>query len=205
MNTTAVAMPLALVVAVVVPPAKVPLAPVPGAANVTTTPFTGLLPASFTIACSCVAKAAPIVALCPDPADTTMLDGVEVFVKLKLADGVTPVTPAVTANAPVVVFAVKVGAVATPLAFVLAVTVVNPPVNVPPAPLEGAVNVTVTFASRLPPASFTVAVSAVANAAPIAALWGVPVVAAMLAAGPAMFVRLKLAEGLTPVTLAVTE
>ena len=66
-NTTDVATPLALVVAVFTPPAKVPLAPVVGAVNVTVTPLTGLLPASFTVACSEVAKAVLIVALCGVP------------------------------------------------------------------------------------------------------------------------------------------
>src|SRR5207249_558398 len=48
-NTADVATPL-VVVAVFTPPAKVPLAPFPGAVNVTTTPFTGLFPASVTVA-----------------------------------------------------------------------------------------------------------------------------------------------------------
>jgi hypothetical protein len=54
------------------------------------------------------------------------------------------------------------------------------------------------------PASFTVACSVVVNAVLIVALCGVPAVAAMVAASPGMFVRLKLAGVVTPVALAVT-
>jgi hypothetical protein len=49
-NVTDVATPLAFVVAVFTPPANVPLAPLPGAVNVTVTPETGLLDASLTVA-----------------------------------------------------------------------------------------------------------------------------------------------------------
>ena len=84
-------------------------------------------------------------------------------------------------------FAVKVGAVATPLLFAEAVAVVRPPLNVPPAPLAGAVNVTVTLLSRLLLASFTVAASAVAKLVLTVALCAVPAVTVMLAAGPRLF------------------
>jgi hypothetical protein len=77
------------------------------------------------------------------------------------------------------------------------------PLNVPLAPLAGAVNVTVTPLSGLLPASLTVACSAVVNAVLTVALCGVPAVAVMLAAAPALLVKLKLA-GATPDTLAVT-
>jgi hypothetical protein len=49
-NTAAVAIPLAFVVAVFTPPANVPLAPDPGAVNVTTTPLTGFPNPSVTVA-----------------------------------------------------------------------------------------------------------------------------------------------------------
>src|SRR6266853_6820914 len=64
----AVATPCALVVAVFTLPAKVPLAPVPGAANVTVTPLTGLLRESLTVACRDVANGVLIVVLCGVPA-----------------------------------------------------------------------------------------------------------------------------------------
>ncbi len=99
--------------------------------------------------------------------------------------------------------AVKAGAVATPLALVVAVAVAEPP-KVPLAPPAGAVKVTVAPLTGLPPASFTVACSAVANTVLTAALWGVPALAAMLAAAPALLVRLKLADVATPATDAVT-
>jgi hypothetical protein len=56
-NTAAVATPLVFVVAVFTPPANVPLAPDPGAVNVTITPLTGLPKASVTVASRFVAKA----------------------------------------------------------------------------------------------------------------------------------------------------
>jgi hypothetical protein len=74
-NTGAVATPLAFVVAVFTPPAKVPLAPLVGAANVITTPLTGLFSESLTVACSWAANAAPTVALCGVPAVAVMLAG----------------------------------------------------------------------------------------------------------------------------------
>src|SRR3954471_2872253 len=99
-------------------------------------------------------------------------------------------------------FALKLGAVATPLALVT--TVADPP-NAPLGPLPGAANVTETPETGLPAASFTVACSAVANTALTTALWGVPAVAVMLAADPAVFVRLNVAGDATPLAVAVTE
>ncbi len=75
MNTAAVATPDALVVAVVTPPAKVPLAPLVGAANVTVTPLTGLLKESLTVACNCVANAVLTVALCGVPTLAVIVAG----------------------------------------------------------------------------------------------------------------------------------
>jgi hypothetical protein len=61
-NTAEVATPLAFVVAVLAPPANVPLGPVcAGAVNVTVTPETGLLPASFTVTCNGDANDVPTV------------------------------------------------------------------------------------------------------------------------------------------------
>jgi hypothetical protein len=97
--------------------------------------------------------------------------------------------------------------VATPLALVVAVKTVPPlvpPANVPLAPLEGEVNVTVALLTRFPLASFTVAVIAVVKAVPIVALCGVPDVAVMLAGAPALLVSEKEAFVTTPDTEAVT-
>jgi hypothetical protein len=99
--------------------------------------------------------------------------------------------------------AVNAVAVATPLLLVVAVAVAELP-NFPLAPLAGAVKVTTTPLTGLLPASLTVACSAVANAVLTVALCGVPAEAVMLAAVPAVFVRLKLAGVATPETLAVT-
>ena len=91
MKTAAVAMPLLLVVAVTTPPAKLPLAPDPGAAKVTVTPLSGLLPESFTMACRLVVKAVLMVALCGVPAYVAMDAGVPgLFVSAKLAGAATP-------------------------------------------------------------------------------------------------------------------
>ena len=72
------------------------------------------------------------------------------------------------------------------------------------APEPGAVKVTVTPLSGFPPESFTVACNAEPNAVLITAVCGVPAVAVMDEALPAVLVRAKLAEPLTPETLAVT-
>ena len=78
-------------------PLKTPLDPVVGAANVTVTPLNGLLPLSFTNACSSVAKGRFTVVLCELPALTATLAGTgTVFVRLKLAGVPTPATLAVT-------------------------------------------------------------------------------------------------------------
>ena len=96
-KTAAVAIPDELVVAVVTPPANVPPAPLPGAAKVTITPFTGLLPASFTVTWNCVVNAVLTVALCGVPAVAVMLAAGPVrLVKEKLAVEATPETEAVT-------------------------------------------------------------------------------------------------------------
>jgi hypothetical protein len=92
-----VATPEALVTAVFTPPAKVPLAPLKGAANVTVTPLKGLPPASFTVACKGLAKAVLIGALCGVPPVAAMDAGAPtVLVNAKLAVVASPDTDAVT-------------------------------------------------------------------------------------------------------------
>lgn len=96
-KTGGVARPDALVVAVFTPPAKVPLAPLAGGVNVTVTPLTGLLKESFTVACSCTAKAVLTVALCGVPAVAAILAAAPAkFVSEKFAEVPTPETEAVT-------------------------------------------------------------------------------------------------------------
>jgi hypothetical protein len=64
-------------------PPKLPLAPLPGAVNVTVTPETGLPLASFTWAFNATAKMLFTVALCGVPAvGVTLAGGSAVFVKL---------------------------------------------------------------------------------------------------------------------------
>ena len=65
------ATPLAAVTAVVFDNTAV--GPPEGAVNVTVIPLNGLLPASFTVACSAVANAPLIAALCGVPAVAVML------------------------------------------------------------------------------------------------------------------------------------
>ena len=95
----------------------------------------------------------------------------------------------------------KTAEVATPLAFVVAV--LTPPANVPLAPDAGGVKVTTTPLTGLFPESVTVAANGAANAVLIAALCGVPLVAATLAAAPALLVSTKFA-GVAPEALATT-
>ena len=89
------AIPDAFVVAVVEDSAA--LAPVNGAANVTVTPLTGLLPASRTVTCNGVANAAPIADDCGVPPVATIAAGEPVeLVSTKVAGVATPAALAVT-------------------------------------------------------------------------------------------------------------
>jgi hypothetical protein len=98
---------------------------------------------------------------------------------------------------------VNVVAAAWPKASVVAVVLAVPFANVPLAAVAGAVNVTVTPETALPLLSVTVACIAVANAVLIVALCGVPAVAEMLAADPAVLVSEKLAAVVTPAAVAL--
>ena len=201
-NVAEVATPLPFVVAVFTPPANVPLAPLVGAVNVTSTPLTGLFPASVTVATKGATNAVLIAVLCPDPLVTTTLAGGDARLLSEKFAEVAPVALATTLyDPPTVAFAVNVAEVATPLAFVVAVF--TPPANVPLAPLVGAVNVTNTPLTGLFPASVTVATKGAANAVLIAVLCPDPLVTTTLAAGPTVFVSEKLAE-VEPVALATT-
>jgi hypothetical protein len=99
---------------------------------------------------------------------------------------------------------VNVDDVATPLAFVVSVSVAVPFANVPLAPDAGAVNVTDAPDTGYWFASTTVATNGAANAVPIVASCRDPLVAVIDAAGPDEFVRLKLTVAITPPTEAVT-
>src|SRR5258707_1232368 len=175
----AVATPCALVTAVLTPPANVPLAPLVGAVKVTVTPFTGLLDASLTVACSCVANAVLMVALWGVPAVALILAGA--LAKLVNANFFFLIIRGPPRSTffpyPTLFRSVKIAAVATPCALVTAV--LTPPANVPLAPLVGAVKVTVTPLTGLLKESFTVACSCVANAVLTVALCRGPAVALM--------------------------
>jgi hypothetical protein len=75
---------------------------------------------------------------------------------------------------------------------VVPVKLADPPVNVPLAPVSGAVNATDTFGTGLLKLSTTVACSGLVNCVPTCALCGVPAVAVTVNAAPAAFVKLKL-------------
>lgn len=77
--------------------AKVPLAPVDGAVNVTEMPLTGLPPLSVTVATRGLLNGAPITALCPLPLVAAIAAGEDaVFVRLKLAGDDAPLVDADT-------------------------------------------------------------------------------------------------------------
>jgi hypothetical protein len=183
-----------------------PDAPDPGAVNVTFTPETGLLPASFTVTANAFAKAVLIVADCGVvPAFAVIVEAAPtVFVSEKFAVA-SPVAAAVTVyGPPAVAFAVN-GADATPVAFVASVMVAVLLLNTPDAPDPGAVNVTFTPETGLLPASFTVTASAFANAVLIVADCGVvPAFAVIVEGAPTVFVSEKFAGVITPETVAAT-
>ena len=86
-KTADVATPLPLVVAVFTPPANAPLAPAAGGVNVTSTPLTGLFPASVTVATRGAAKAVLITAFCAVPlVAATLAAGPVLLVRAKLAE-----------------------------------------------------------------------------------------------------------------------
>jgi hypothetical protein len=93
---------------------------------------------------------------------------------------------------------VKVEAVATPLEFVLSVSVMVPLLKAPLAPVAGAVKMTETPLMGLPSLSATVACSAVAKAAPMMADCVAPAVALIDAGLPAVFDMLNVAAVVAP-------
>ena len=195
MNTAEVATPDALVAAVVTPPAKVPLAPLPGAVKVTTDPLpTGFPFESFTVATRGAENAVPSMALWPDPLVIVMDAGAPgLLVSRKLAGVDAPVTLAVTLYwAPAVVLAVKTAEVATPDELVVAV--VTPRAKVPLGPLPGAAKVTTDpLPTGLPFDLSRSPREARRRRVPTVAVWGVPLVVTIEAGVPAVLVNRKFA------------
>jgi hypothetical protein len=175
----------------------VPLAPLDGAVNITAIPLIGLPFASDTFACKGVANAVFVTVVCGVPVVALTADGVlggkvplAELVREKFAGVATPVTVAVTMyGPPAIPSAVNAGATATPCAFVVAVVVLPPPVNVPLAPLDGAVNIMAIPLIGLPFASVTVTSKGIANAVLMAALCGAPDVVVTEAGVLVMFVE----------------
>jgi hypothetical protein len=191
-----------VIVAVLLP--KTPDAPDPGAVNVTFTPETGLLPASFTVTAKAFGKAVLIfVVWGVVPVFAVIEPGAPTMLVSKKLTAVKPVAEAVTLyGPPAVAFAVN-DAEATPDAFVATEIVEVMLLNTPDAPDPGAVNVTFTPGTALPPASFTVTARAFANAVLTVADCGVvPAFAVIVEAAPGLFVSEKLTV-VKPVAAAV--
>jgi len=184
---------------------NLPEAPDPGAVNVTFTPETGLLPASFTVTARGLANAVLMAADCGVVPAFAVIDAgaPAVLVKEKFTVA-RPVAAAVTAyGPPAAAFAVN-GADATPEAFVGTMMVVVLLLKAPDAPDPGAVNVTLTPETGLLPASFTVTASGLANAALMAADCGVvPAFAVIDPAAPVRLVSEKFTV-VSPAEAAVT-
>jgi hypothetical protein len=175
-------------------------APPPGAVNVTATFGTGLPSESVTRATSADPNAEPTVAVCGLPLFTvTVAAGPGVFVSENEAVVATPAVSALTAYAPATVFAVA-ATVARPALFVVA----GDATITADAPELGGVNVTATPGTGLPLESVTRATSDWANAVPTVALCALPLLIAMFAASPEVFVSANVA-GVRPETVAVTE
>jgi hypothetical protein len=77
-------------------------------------------------------------------------------------------------------------------------------VNVPLAPITGAVKVTIALLTGLLPLSTTFTCSGFVNGLPTTALWPFPAVARTEAGAPVVFVRSKFAGVGTPAIEAVT-
>jgi hypothetical protein len=179
-------------------------APEPGAAKFTVTPETGLPPLSFTVTASAAPKAVLTVALCGEAPPFAVIEAAApaALVKLKLTD-VRPAEEADTLYRPALEFAVK-AVVAMPFESVETVITVLLLLNMPLGPVPGAVNVTLVPGTGLPPLSFTVTASALANEVLMVAVCGVvPAFAVIEAAAPAVLVRLKFTE-VSPADEAVT-
>ncbi len=163
-NADDTATPEAFVVAVVTVEllANSPLAPEPGAVNVTVTLGVGDPLASLTVAVRGKEKAVLILVVCGVPVVTVIVAAAAwLFVSEKLTVIVLPPlnTDPTTLYVPVVPLAVKADEVATPEPLVIAVVIAVPFANVPLTPEEGAVNVTIAPATGLLFVSVTVATS----------------------------------------------
>jgi hypothetical protein len=101
-------------------------------------------------------------------------------------------------------FAVNVVEVAIPRALVVDEVLAVPLTKVPLAPLAGALKVTLAPEIGFPWASVTLADRVWAKAVLTGALWGVPLVALIVVAGPVRLVRANDAGAVTPATVAVT-
>ena len=110
---------------------------------------------------------------------------------------VAPGAVAVTEYVPAIAFAVNASAVATPEALDCTVAVMPPPANVPPAPVSGAVNVTLTFDTGLPLASLTLTTNG-PKAALARADWPLPELTVTELTVPVVFVKLNVIGATEP-------
>jgi hypothetical protein len=189
--------------------ANIPLAfggvTVAGAVKVTVTPLTGFWPLSNTVTTRGAANGVLMGALCGVPLVAMTEAGAPVvLVRLKFAARITPGTEAVTTYGPAVPFAMNAGEVAIPFTSVVAVAVLEKVLeNVPPGPVVGAANVTTTPLVGVP-FVVTVATRAAPNAALMAWLCGVPLVAAIDITG-VMFVVGVLRSPVVQLVMATTQ
>jgi hypothetical protein len=210
-NAVEIATPVALVVSVsvVIPFAKVPLAEVLGALNVTATPLTGFKLLSRTVAAKGAANVVLIAALCGVPLVAVIAaGGPGEFVRLKVTGIDAPATTAITGSGPDLSLAVNGAEVATPLPLVVAmVALVFVSANVPLGTIAGggagAVNTTIALLTGFWPLSTTMTDKGAANAELIIALCEVPLVAVIVAGAPVVLLKVKLAGVVTPETEAV--
>ena len=198
-NVDAVAIPEALVAAVVVavPFANVPDAPEAGAVNVTVWLGTTLPNWSVTSASSALANARPVGAVPGDPEYTDTVVAVPGLLVSAKDAGVADPLVACTDTAPAIVFAMKV-TVAMPDALVIPVIVAVLFANVPDAPEAGAVKVTLTPSTGLSATFVTNADSGLANVSPTVADCGEPEKTETVAAG-GVFVSVNVAGVADPV------
>ncbi|HEY1754037.1 MAG TPA: hypothetical protein VGG72_01480 [Bryobacteraceae bacterium] len=180
-----------------------PLGPLPGAVKVTFSPATGVPVESVTVTAGATANAVFIDVLCGVvPAFTTMLPDSAKLVSVKLTP-VKPAAEAVTLYVPKIGLAVK-GAAATPELFVATTIVVAELLNNPLGPLDGAVKVTLTPATGVPPELFTITAGGVPKAVlTVVASGDVPVSEVIVLGIPAVFVSEKF-TAVTPGAEAVT-
>src|SRR5579862_4195345 len=178
------------------PPDSTPVPPCAVSAMVT--PLTGLPPLSVTLTTTGGAMTAPAAVFPGCCVNARVTPVPPTLVSAKLAGVATPATDAVTVYAPAAAFATAL-TLAWPPASVVAVA----EDNVADAPVAGAAKLTVTPLSGLPEASLTSTCSGAAKGARTVVLCGVPAMAVIVDAAPAVIVKALLCADTSEVPTAV--